>query len=189
MVSIGVDGCKAGWLAVRIGRTHDAEVRVFASIAELWKTWCDSADIVLIDVLIGEKEWWLRGSRADRLSATTMKSWKIAQFLLPMLELVEQTEVEVLDRRSLRPRDARGFVKQAVTSGRRHCGGLPRTGRCVWSGHGSGAGARGGCRGAGYAAMPTYRLEVLMAEHAEYGRVTRRDGRHGLSNRLTVVAC
>lgn len=53
MVSIGVDGCKAGWSAVRIGRTHDAEVRVFASIAELWKTWCDSADIVLIDVPIG----------------------------------------------------------------------------------------------------------------------------------------
>ena len=125
------------------------------------------------------------------------------QFLLPMLELVEQTEVPIDEVILLMGRatieavlemSAEGVagVKQAgsVTSGRRHgvvwpagwCGLPVRTGRCVWSGHGSGAGApgrvaRSRCRR--YAAMrrpgavADRMLEVLMAgvSSRTYGRV------------------
>ena len=78
------------------------------------------------------------------------------QFLLPMLELVEQTEVVIDEVIQVRGRatieavlemSAEGVagVKQAGRSRAEDdtvwftC----RTGRCVWSGHGSGAGAPG----------------------------------------------
>ena len=85
------------------------------------------------------------------------------QFLLPMLELVEQTEVaideviQVMGRATIEAvleMSAEGVagVKQAGRSraeddtvwyGRQGGGFTCWTGRCVWSGHGSGAGAPG----------------------------------------------
>ena len=86
------------------------------------------------------------------------------QFLLPMLDLVEQTEVaiaeviQVMGRATIEAvleMSGRGCGRReagrSVTSGRRHRCGMAgrvvwftcRTGRCVWSGHGSGAGAPG----------------------------------------------
>ena len=125
------------------------------------------------------------------------------QFLLPMLELVEQTEVaideviQVMGRATIEAvleMSAEGVagVKQAGRSraeddtvwyGRQ--GGVvylsDRKGRCVWSGHGSGAGEGGEVEVPAYAAMrrpgavADRMLEVLMA-----GVSTRKLGPDGL---------
>lgn len=54
MAVVGVDGCKAGWFAVRIEGGDEGEYTfgVFAGLADLLKAW-DDASLVLIDIPIG----------------------------------------------------------------------------------------------------------------------------------------
>jgi len=49
---VGADGCKAGWLAVKLDREGGGEVNVFADIGQLWESW-GSAALILIDVPVG----------------------------------------------------------------------------------------------------------------------------------------
>lgn len=56
MTGIGVDGCRAGWLAIRLASGDGWEAAVFPSVAELWARWDDPAGLVLIDVPIGLPE-------------------------------------------------------------------------------------------------------------------------------------
>ena len=55
MQSVGVDACKAGWLAVSIYENDKWEFRVCKSIEELCRRYTD-ADIILIDIPIGLKD-------------------------------------------------------------------------------------------------------------------------------------
>ncbi len=52
----GVDGCRAGWVGVRLS-DHESrgEVRVFPAIQSLWDAWRDATSI-LIDIPIGLKD-------------------------------------------------------------------------------------------------------------------------------------
>jgi predicted RNase H-like nuclease len=49
---IGVDGCPAGWLAIRL-RDGDWEARVFASVVEIDQAWAGRESLALIDIPIG----------------------------------------------------------------------------------------------------------------------------------------
>lgn len=49
---IGVDGCRAGWLAVRLSE-RGREGRVFGSVAELDEAWGGPTTLILIDIPIG----------------------------------------------------------------------------------------------------------------------------------------
>jgi len=62
MVVVGVDGCPAGWFAVRLGDGVQPKMRVFPSITELWAEWQD-AELMLIDIPIGLRD----GGHQERL--------------------------------------------------------------------------------------------------------------------------
>jgi predicted RNase H-like nuclease len=49
---VGVDGCKAGWFAVRLNSDGTWDTRSFADIQSLWGEW-RGADRILIDMPIG----------------------------------------------------------------------------------------------------------------------------------------
>lgn len=53
MKGTGVDGCRAGWLAIRLEPGGGWEAAVFPSVVELWARWDEPGGLVLIDVPIG----------------------------------------------------------------------------------------------------------------------------------------
>lgn len=55
MKKIGVDGCKAGWLAAVKDSTGKVRLEVYPTIGELWKAHKD-ADCIAIDIPIGLKD-------------------------------------------------------------------------------------------------------------------------------------
>ena len=52
MPVVGVDGCKAGWFAVRLESDGNHAFNVFPTISDLWDEWGDASRI-LIDIPIG----------------------------------------------------------------------------------------------------------------------------------------
>lgn len=50
---VGVDGCSAGWFAVRYDDEGYRDASLFDSIPALWSRWGEAADSILIDVPIG----------------------------------------------------------------------------------------------------------------------------------------
>ena len=52
MFYVGVDGCKAGWFAVRLGKGSNWEINLFPNIEKLWEIYKD-AKLILIDIPIG----------------------------------------------------------------------------------------------------------------------------------------
>jgi predicted RNase H-like nuclease len=56
---LGVDGCKGGWLAVKLSLFGDWEVNLFRSFSQLWEKHSTAA-LILVDIPIGLR----RGSRA-----------------------------------------------------------------------------------------------------------------------------
>ena len=52
MAVVGSDGCKAGWFAVRLENSGEAETRVFGDFESLWRSWGD-ASAILVDIPIG----------------------------------------------------------------------------------------------------------------------------------------
>jgi len=57
---LGVDGCRGGWLAVRLSLFSDWEVNLFRSFSHLWDRHAAAA-LILVDIPIGLKQ----GSRAS----------------------------------------------------------------------------------------------------------------------------
>ncbi len=55
MVYTGVDACKVGWFAVKLGEGHDWQVDIFSDIFGLWKQ-CKGSKLILIDIPIGLKQ-------------------------------------------------------------------------------------------------------------------------------------
>jgi predicted RNase H-like nuclease len=55
MFSIGVDGCRAGWFAIRLTEDRQWCAEVFPNIATLWERY-QQASLILIDVPIGLRE-------------------------------------------------------------------------------------------------------------------------------------
>ncbi len=55
MFVVGVDGCRAGWLAVTLSRRGASESRIFPNMAALWSAY-RRADLILVDIPIGLPE-------------------------------------------------------------------------------------------------------------------------------------
>lgn len=53
---IGVDGCSAGWIAIRFNEDSYEGSDLYENIEELWVAHGDAAEVVLIDVPIGLRE-------------------------------------------------------------------------------------------------------------------------------------
>ena len=52
MAVVGIDGCRAGWFAVRLEDSGEAQSRVFGEFDALWREWGD-ASLILVDIPIG----------------------------------------------------------------------------------------------------------------------------------------
>jgi predicted RNase H-like nuclease len=55
MFVVGVDGCRAGWLAVKLSHHGTWESRIFHNMASLWSTYRRAA-LILVDIPIGLPE-------------------------------------------------------------------------------------------------------------------------------------
>ena len=55
MVFLGVDGCRAGWLAIRLAPDNGWEVDIFRNFSQLWDRY-SAASLILIDIPIGLRE-------------------------------------------------------------------------------------------------------------------------------------
>ena len=55
MVFLGVDGCRAGWLAITLAPDHGWEVNIFNKFSQLWDKY-SAASLMLIDIPIGLRE-------------------------------------------------------------------------------------------------------------------------------------
>ena len=55
MFVVGVDGCRGGWLAVRLGQDEIREIHIFPDMASLWSTHRRAA-LILVDIPIGLPE-------------------------------------------------------------------------------------------------------------------------------------
>jgi predicted RNase H-like nuclease len=55
MFVVGVDGCRGGWLAVRLSRDGTSECRIFPDMASLWSAHRRAA-LILVDIPIGLPE-------------------------------------------------------------------------------------------------------------------------------------
>ncbi|MEJ2226037.1 MAG: DUF429 domain-containing protein, partial [Syntrophobacterales bacterium] len=55
MFVVGVDGCRAGWLAVKLSRHGAWESRIFPEMASLWSAYRQAA-LILVDIPIGLPE-------------------------------------------------------------------------------------------------------------------------------------
>ena len=70
---VGVDGCKAGWLAISIDGRRSVEVEIFQTMDSLWDSWGESAASVLIDVPIGLPD--AESARACDREARALLKW------------------------------------------------------------------------------------------------------------------
>lgn len=52
MYVVGVDGCKGGWLGIKLTSEGAWEVKVFDSFSQLWEAYRDAA-LILVDIPIG----------------------------------------------------------------------------------------------------------------------------------------
>jgi predicted RNase H-like nuclease len=55
MVFLGVDGCRAGWLAITLAPDNGWEVEIFNNFSQLWNRY-SAATLILIDIPIGLRE-------------------------------------------------------------------------------------------------------------------------------------
>lgn len=52
---VGVDGCRGGWLAIRIDESSTWGAEVFSDFTKLWEG-CKNASLILVDIPIGLRE-------------------------------------------------------------------------------------------------------------------------------------
>lgn len=67
MRAVGVDGCKAGWIAVCLNRNMDWELKVCKEFSEIYNEYND-ASLILIDVPVGLKESGVDERQCDKLA-------------------------------------------------------------------------------------------------------------------------
>ncbi len=84
MSYIGVDGCKAGWLAIRFIPDTKPEIKLFPRIDLLWQTWGSNCKSLLIDMPIGLSD--SQASReCDRYARQLLGGAKAASIFNPPL--------------------------------------------------------------------------------------------------------
>jgi len=82
MVYTGVDACKTGWFAVKLGEGHDWQVAIFFDIFSLWKQ-CKDSKLILIDIPIGLRQG-ASGKRACDEEARRLLGLKRGSSVFPV---------------------------------------------------------------------------------------------------------
>jgi len=96
VVVVGVDGCRGGWLAVKLGPDQSWEVEIFPDFAALWSRHRDSA-LILVDIPIGLPE--AANDRAcDRAARAVLGSRRASVFPVPCRAAVYAPDYDVAIR-------------------------------------------------------------------------------------------
>jgi len=82
MYSVGVDGCRAGWLAVKLTPDSNWEVRVFPEFASLYQAY-STASAILVDIPIGLKDSGREERRCDQEARRLLGARKFSVFPVP----------------------------------------------------------------------------------------------------------
>ena len=90
MFVVGVDGCRGGWLAVRLSRDGTAETHVFSDMASLWSVYCQAA-LILVDIPIGLPEDGPAERACDTAARQVLGPRKSSVFPVPRRKLLEST--------------------------------------------------------------------------------------------------
>lgn len=64
-MNVGVDGCRAGWVAAIIRSHEDWRIKAFPDFTSLWQA-CQEANVILIDIPIGLLDKGQEGRGCDR---------------------------------------------------------------------------------------------------------------------------
>lgn len=88
MFVVGVDGCRAGWLAVRLGQDEAPERRIFLDMAALWSAYRRAA-LILVDIPIGLRESGPDERTCDITARKVLGLRKSSVFPAPCLGLVD----------------------------------------------------------------------------------------------------
>ena len=79
---VGVDGCRAGWLAVGLTAGDDWRVDIFPDVSDLWREY-RTACVILIDIPIGLKEAGNQERRCDPLARKLLGPRRSSVFPAP----------------------------------------------------------------------------------------------------------
>ncbi|MDI6853841.1 MAG: DUF429 domain-containing protein [Deltaproteobacteria bacterium] len=82
MYVVGVDGCRAGWVAVILNLDQGYETEIFRTFGELWQALSDSAQI-LADIPIGLLEDGSRERRCDKEARSLLRPHGSSVFPAP----------------------------------------------------------------------------------------------------------
>jgi predicted RNase H-like nuclease len=110
-VYIGIDGCKAGWIAVLLSADAQCQVKLYASIYELWEE-LRAARLLLIDMPIGLPPAECPIRQCDRDARRMLKPRRAsAVFPAPIRAVLQAGSYEEANMRS-KQLASRGLSKQ-----------------------------------------------------------------------------
>ncbi len=98
MFVVGVDGCRAGWLAIKLAPHGDWEASVFSTFAELWVTH-HYASLILVDIPIGLRSG---ARRCDLEARRILGPRKSSVFPVPCRDAVYQPDYDAAIKANLR---------------------------------------------------------------------------------------
>ncbi len=101
MFVLGVDGCRAGWLAVRLAPGAEPAAAVFPAFSGLWDK-NRRASLILVDIPIGLKERGAAARRCDREARRVLGPRKASVFPVPCRAAVYQPDYDAAIRENLR---------------------------------------------------------------------------------------
>ena len=111
-VFIEVDGCKSGWLMVRLTRETKWKVQVFQDISSLWNQ-CRDASLIFIDIPIGLRDSGFNERQCDRAARKLLgRTRSSSVFRVPCRDAVyaDATEASNINKRLT----GRGLSKQVL---------------------------------------------------------------------------
>jgi predicted RNase H-like nuclease len=112
MFYIGADGCKEGWLAVKLSERNSWSVRVFKTINDLWQPY-KHAKLILIDIPIGLRDGGNRERICDQEARKLLGSKRRSSvFPVPCRPAVYAGTYDIANRISKELTD-RGLSMQA----------------------------------------------------------------------------
>lgn len=107
---VGVDGCKAGWLAVGLGDDDRCEIRVFGDFRRLVRHF-SSAALILVDIPIGLRDSGPDERQCDREARRLVGPRRSSVFPVPVRQALHEATFENASRvnRAIR---GKGLSKQ-----------------------------------------------------------------------------
>lgn len=98
---VGVDGCRRGWLAIRLAQTGEWNAAVFPTFAELWAAHRQAA-LILVDIPIGLKEGSPTARRCDQEARRILGPRRSSVFPVPCRAAIYQADYDTAIRENLR---------------------------------------------------------------------------------------